>query len=36
MPMIGTVGGAVLVETNKQFAIKNIALFKNSKYFNNK
>ena len=36
MPMIGTVGGAVLVETEKKFAIKNIALFKNSKKFNNR
>jgi type I restriction enzyme S subunit len=36
MPMIGTVGGAVLVDTNKQFAIKNIALFKYSTKFDNK
>ena len=28
MPMIGTVGGAVLVDIETQFAIKNIALFK--------
>ncbi|MDR4520176.1 MAG: restriction endonuclease subunit S [Nitrosomonas sp.] len=34
MPMIGSVGGAVIVETDRQFSIKNIALFKKSKYFN--
>lgn len=28
MPMIGTVGGAVIVETAEKFAIKNVALFK--------
>lgn len=28
MPMIGTVGNPVLVNTNKKFAIKNVALFK--------
>lgn len=30
MPMIGTVGGAVIVETEKEFSIKNVALFKTS------
>ena len=30
MPMIGTVGGAVIVETKKAFSIKNVALFKTS------
>jgi len=30
MPMIGTVGGAVLVETDEPFSIKNVALFKTS------
>ncbi|ACO85550.1 restriction endonuclease subunit S [Clostridium botulinum] len=40
MPMIGTIGNPVLVNTNKKFAIKNVALFKlsnnnkvDSKYF---
>jgi len=34
MPMIGSIGGAVMVETGEKFAIKNIALFKfSSKYF---
>lgn len=40
MPMIGTVGNPVLVDTNINFAIKNVALFKlsnnaliNNKYF---
>jgi type I restriction-modification len=28
MPMIGTVGGSVLVETYRKFTIKNVALFK--------
>ncbi|WP_161805149.1 restriction endonuclease subunit S [Amantichitinum ursilacus] len=28
MPMIGSIGGAVLVNTDSEFAIKNIALFK--------
>lgn len=28
MPMIGTVGGAVIVNTKEKFAIKNVALFK--------
>lgn len=31
MPMIGTVGGAVVVETKRKFSIKNVALFKTSK-----
>jgi len=30
MPMIGTVGGAVVIETRRQFSIKNVALFKAS------
>ncbi|MCK5230925.1 MAG: hypothetical protein KAR13_11700, partial [Desulfobulbaceae bacterium] len=30
MPMIGTVGGAVVVDTKKEFSIKNVALFKSS------
>lgn len=30
MPMIGTVGGAVIVDTNRPFSIKNVALFKTS------
>lgn len=30
MPMIGTVGGAVIVETDIPFSIKNVALFKTS------
>ncbi|ARC85479.1 type I restriction modification DNA specificity domain protein [Clostridium argentinense CDC 2741] len=40
MPMIGTIGNPVLVDTNEKFAIKNVALFKlsnnnkvDSKYF---
>ena len=40
MPMIGTVGNPVIINTNKDFAIKNVALFKlsnndnvNSKFF---
>ena len=32
MPMIGTVGGAVVVNTDDQFSIKNIALFKKGNY----
>ena len=28
MPMIGTVGGAVIIDINKKFSIKNVALFK--------
>jgi type I restriction enzyme, S subunit len=36
MPMIGTVGGAVVVNTKASFAIKNIALFKYSSKYNNK
>jgi len=35
MPMIGSIGGAVIVETEQVFAIKNIALFKNSKHHHN-
>jgi len=30
MPMIGTVGGAVIVRTERPFSIKNVALFKTS------
>lgn len=30
MPMIGTLGNAAIVDTNKKFAIKNVALFKTS------
>lgn len=30
MPMIGTVGNPVIVQTEKEFAIKNVALFKKS------
>jgi type I restriction enzyme S subunit len=33
MPMIGSVGGAVSVETDRPFGIKNIALFKKSEGF---
>jgi type I restriction enzyme, S subunit len=33
MPMIGSIGGAVLVDTTTPFAIKNIALFKRSDRF---
>lgn len=40
MPMIGTIGNPVLINTDKEFAIKNVALFKvannekiNSKFF---
>jgi len=33
MPMIGTVGGAVIVETDKEFSIKNVALFKTNDSF---
>lgn len=36
MPMIGTVGGCVLVETDKKFAIKNVSLFKFANNFNSK
>jgi len=36
MPMIGTIGGAVLVDIEIQFAIKNIALFKETKHFYSK
>lgn len=38
MPMIGTVGNPVLVDTNINFAIKNVALFKlsNNNLMNNK
>lgn len=32
MPMIGTVGGCVLVDTEQKFAIKNIALFKEGNF----
>lgn len=35
MPMIGTVGGAVLVKTKELFAIKNVALFKPTKVYAN-
>ncbi len=35
MPMIGTVGGCAIVETNRRFAIKNVALFK-AGHFNTK
>ena len=31
MPMIGSIGGAVVVNETRSFAIKNVALFKNSK-----
>ena len=31
--MIGTVGGAVIVETDKEFSIKNVALFKTNDSF---
>lgn len=31
MPMIGTIGNPIVVNTEKQFAIKNVALFKTSK-----
>jgi len=31
MPMIGSIGGAVLVESDREFSIKNIAVFKKSK-----
>jgi type I restriction enzyme S subunit len=33
MPMIGSIGGAVLVDTGEAFAIKNIALFKGADHF---
>ncbi len=36
MPMIGSIGGAVLVETDVHFAIKNIALFKASINYNSR
>ena len=28
MPMIGTVGGSIVVETDEPFSIKNVAIFK--------
>ena len=31
MPMIGSIGSPVLVETNNKFSIKNLALFKTAK-----
>jgi type I restriction enzyme S subunit len=36
MPMIGSIGGAVLVETDVHFVIKNIALFKASTNYNSR
>ncbi|MEK4264164.1 restriction endonuclease subunit S [Paenibacillus sp. FSL L8-0499] len=30
MPMIGTIGNPAIVQTNKQFSVKNVALFKTS------
>lgn len=32
MPMIGTIGGSVLVETYRKFTIKNVALFKDGQF----
>lgn len=34
MPMIGTIGGAVVFRGNEKFAIKNVALFKSNPTFN--
>ena len=31
MPMIGTIGGCVIVNTNNKFSVKNLAIFKTSK-----